>query len=138
MPTEIFWTPENEEEADLIPAKVTEVRKIGRELRIFFSGQHGPTGDRFEGVLRLRLRPGIQKAAGNQGYKELDGAWELVPYSVTGQFESSRFETFSGTWTERGTHLSVDVVALPFFEASAVKKGKSAKSNKSRKRRTPR
>jgi len=38
MTTEIIWTPEGENETDLIPAHVTRVMKVARELRIFFSG----------------------------------------------------------------------------------------------------
>ena len=133
-----MWTPEGENETDLIPAHVTRVMKVGRELRIFFSGKEGEYGDKFEGVLSIRLRLGTQKIKGNQSYKHEDDEWELVPYSVIGKFDDRRFETFSGTWTEQGTRCRVDVLGLPPTVNPAAKRKKAAKARKSRKRRASR
>jgi hypothetical protein len=113
MPTEIYWTAEGADDPDLLPGVVTQVRREKRELRVFFSGADTAYGARYEGVIRLVSYVGGQRMEGNLTYKSIGDEIEIVPFVVTGAFASSNFESFSGTWIEKGRTCRVDIVGLP-------------------------
>lgn len=127
MDAEIFWTlDEDDEDAEVIPGKITSVRKVDRGLQVFFSGRHGYTRDVYEGVFTLQLRQGHQDVQGIQSFKEFGGEWESMTVLVSGAFQDTRCENFVGTWTERGTRLTVEVVGLPYFGKPSPSKKKLA------------
>lgn len=130
MITEIYWTPDDKGDSDLIPGHVTRVIKSDHELRIFFAGRDGQYRDQYEGVLRLQLRAGTQTIRGTQSYKELSGEWEPVPFSVVGKFEDARLTSFSGVWTESGASFRVDVLGLPIHVKRTTRPTKVAKSKR--------
>jgi hypothetical protein len=110
---EIYWTPIDGDGADLIPGHLTKVIGLPGELRIGFEGQDGPQGDRYHGILMIKLRAGRQAVEGKQSYKAADGAWEPVPFSLQGRFEDLQFTSFTGTWIEGGTRYRMEIVGLP-------------------------
>jgi hypothetical protein len=129
---EIYWTPTDPQDTDLIPGHLTRIVKAGRELRLFFTGRHTQYRDQYEGVLILQLRMGLQIARGTQSYKEFGGDWEPLRFSVAGTFQDDRCTSFSGTWTEGGSSFQVDVVGLP---AQSKRGARSKKGMRARKQR---
>ena len=107
MPPEILWTPNNEDGPELAPGQITRVVRLAREVRIAFAGRD-KFGNRYEGILRLALRKGIQKRSGTQRY---DG--DEIKFSVTGEFQDDQFEVFEGTWFEPDFSCLVGVYGLP-------------------------
>jgi hypothetical protein len=121
---EIYWSAKEGEDSDLdlIPGRVTRVEKVGHELRLFFAGRHGEYGDQYQGVLRIRLRPGRQTVEGTQSYKPMDEPWEPVRFSVVGEFKDQRFTTFAGDWTEGDRTFQVEIFGLPSHSNDAARR----------------
>lgn len=110
---EIYWTPIDGDGVDLIPGHLTQVIPSAGEVRVGFEGQEGPQGDRYHGILIIKLRTGHQAVEGKQSYKAAGGAWQAAPFSLQGQFQDDQFTTFAGVWIEDGTRYRTEIVGLP-------------------------
>jgi len=132
---EIHWTPSDGDYSDFIPGHLTQVTYSDDEVRIGFAGEQGPGGDRYDGVLIIKLREGVQTVQGKQSYKPADEPWEPVPFSLVGQFEDGRFTRFTGMWAERGKSYRLEIVDLPM--TGSGRPPKSLKPSGSGKRKPP-
>jgi hypothetical protein len=134
MPAEIYWTLDGDDGDELIPGRISRVVQDKNEIRIVFEGQEvagqsGRYGDRFHGVIRLRLTLGDQTFSGVQDYVS-SGANSELPFSISGRFEGSRYEDFSGTWFERSKICRVDIVGLPAVPRKAGRTSKIKKKTR--------
>jgi len=112
MAVEIYWTPDGGDDEDLIPCNVVKVTRSADAIVVYFRGRDSESGDEFEGILRLKRRLGEQTVEGKQAYKPFGEDWEDLPFSAAGSFENRRFDTFAGTWAERGRWFRFEIVGL--------------------------
>lgn len=110
MAAEIYWTPDGGDDEDLIPCNVVKVTRSADEIIVFFGGRDSESGDEFEGILRLKRRLGEKTVKGKQACKPFGEDWENLPLSAAGSFENRRFDTFTGTWAERGRRFRFEIV----------------------------
>lgn len=134
-PPDIYWTPDDGDDSDLIPGHLTQVINAADEIRIGFAGQEGAQGDQYHGILRIRLRTGLQTVEGKQSYKTFDGPWEKVRFSVVGKFEDDRFTTFGGIWKEGGKTYRVGIVGLSVPAKAVPNRARTSRSRASPRRK---
>jgi hypothetical protein len=132
MQVEIYWTDDGDEELGLLPGEVTQVLDVDGETRVFFAGRSTEYGDRYQGVLRIPRRTGEQTLKDQMTYTLVDGSLDQVPFSVVGSFKNRRFDSFAGTWFERGKGFRVNLTGLPRFAAKSRTKGRSKASRHTR------
>ncbi len=132
MSPEIIWTPKDEDGPELAPGQITRIVSLAREVRIAFAGRD-KYGNRYEGILRLLLRPGIQKLRGIQNFES-----DEINFSVIGEFQDDKFEVFEGTWFEPDFSCLVGVYGLPPISPRGTSNAKSTKKSPKVRKRTKR
>lgn len=136
MPVEIYWKLLTSGDTEVIPGKVSRLVIAGREARLTYEGRQATTGHTYSGVIRLKLRTGIQTIAVKQLYNSTD-----EPITVTGEFEDDRLENFFGNWLEPGVErvkelYEVEILGLPPQVGRPRKPAKTQKlTGRNRKRR---